>query len=208
MITHARIWSGRRRSVVSALVALGLAVPLLSGCGPTATMPNVVGMRLNAAHQAMEKVELKKFDDNDVVGPGRSIFVDHNWVVLAQSPAAGSSGVDTDTTIKLSVGKVDDSEIRGRLAADAPVILELAAEEKKAVDAQAAEDEAEAARKAEQIRQDALTKAADQATMAKEISDYAAKIDKLGLGVDAVTKLYDQGRSERQRLWRGRDGSR
>lgn len=192
MITHTRSWSGRRRSVLSALVALGLAVPLLSGCGPTATTPNVVGMRLNAAHQALEKVDLKKFDDADVIGPGRSIFVDHNWVVLAQSPAAGTSGVDTDTTIKLSVGKVDDSEILGRLPADAPVILELAAEEEKARDAQAAKDAAEAARKAEQIRQDALTKAADQAAKAKEISDYAAKIDKLGLGVDAVTKLYDQ----------------
>jgi len=127
-------------------------------------------MRLNAAHQALEKVDLKKFDDADIIGPGRSIFVDHNWVVLAQSPAAGTSGVDTDTTIKLSVGKVDDSAIRGRLAADAPVILELAAEEQKARDAQAA----------------------DQAAKAKEISDYASKIDKLGLGVEAVTKLYDQ----------------
>jgi len=130
-----------RRKLFIVPIAL---IPLLIPIGafalvdtPTTTVPSVVGMRLDAAHRKMAEVDLLTYTDADVIGPGRAVMVDHNWVVLEQSPAAGMAEVNSNTEIRLGVGKVDDLEIRDRLPVDAPVMLELAAAERKVADEQA-----------------------------------------------------------------------
>ncbi len=105
-----------RRARVTTAGSLGVVLlgATLSGCGATVTAPDVVGMRLDAAHRKFEKVEVTEFDDKDVL-KDRTIFLDHGWVVLGPEARRGTKNVDTDTTIKLSVAKVDDKGIRDRL---------------------------------------------------------------------------------------------
>ena len=116
-------------------------------------------MRLGAARGKMMEVDLLTFADADVIGPGRGVMIDHNWVVLRQLPAAGMTMVKTNTEIKLGVGKVDDPEIRAQLPLDAPVILELTAAEKKAA--------AEQAEKAAKAADEKAAKTAEAAAAAK-----------------------------------------
>lgn len=112
----------------------------LSGCGPTFTAPDVVGMRLDDAHRAFEALGVDKFEDVDVVGDDRTAFFDRNWVVLKQVPAAGTKKVDEDETIRLEIGAVEDDGILERLPEGSPVAVELQRE----ADAEAADRAAEA----------------------------------------------------------------
>lgn len=64
-------------------------------------MPDVVGMRLDAAHRELEKLGIQEFDDTDAIGEEDSILRDANWVVVEQDPPAGTREVGTDTKIRL-----------------------------------------------------------------------------------------------------------
>lgn len=105
--------------------ALGLVLTMLTGCGPTITAPDVVGMRLDAAHRAFEALGVENFEDTDIIGGEDAIFLDANWVVVEQSPPAGTAGVDTDTTIELGVGNEDDPEVLDVIPADSPFAIEI-----------------------------------------------------------------------------------
>lgn len=86
-------------------------------------------MRLDDAHRAFEALDVDGFDDVDVIGEEDSIFLDANWVVVRQDPAAGTKEEDTGATIKLEVGNEDDSEVLEMIPADSPFALEMAPNE-------------------------------------------------------------------------------
>lgn len=192
---------GRRRSSSPSLRQQTLGVPalfaalvacLLAGCGPTVTVPNVVGMRLDAAHRQFQALDVDEFDDQDVVGEDRDVVRDHNWVVLSQTPAAGTAAVDTGSTIHLKVGKVDDAEIRDRLPATSPVMRELAAADAKAKADREAKAAADAKAKTDREAKDAADAMAKAAERTKTIREYTEKIDKAASSFNGVLKLYDE----------------
>lgn len=96
--------------VVALLVVLGLAA-----CGPhkDKVMPNVTGERLDVAKSDIKNAG---FDDKvKVVGGGLfGVVVDSNWVVCAQTPAAGQSLTGTP---RLTVGRSCDN---GAVASTSP----------------------------------------------------------------------------------------
>lgn len=181
---------GRRPSAVALVGAVvgGLA---LAGCGPTITAPDVVGMRLDAAHQAFEKLEVTEFEDKDGI-EDRSIFLDNGWVVLKQKPAAGTKDVGTGTTIELTVAKVGDKQIRDLLPADAPVIVELekaeAAEERQQLE----EAEAEAKAKADAAAEAAKEKAASATSDREDARGYTSVVGPIVEEFNSNLGRYDQ----------------
>jgi hypothetical protein len=88
-------------------------------------------MRLDEAHRVLEGMKVENFEDVDVVGKEDSIWLDANWVVVEHSPAAGTKEVDTDTTIKFSVGNEDDRKVLDLIPADSPFAREKDAESRR-----------------------------------------------------------------------------
>lgn len=142
-------WASRTRGA-AALVVTTMAL-VLTGCGPTITAPDVVGMRLDEAHQAFEKLEVDDFDDVDGVGDDRAIMWDANWVVIKQEPPAGTKGVDTGETIKLTVANEDDDDLLDLIPKDSPVAQDFAEDAaEEAAEAAAEKEEADAEAEAEE----------------------------------------------------------
>jgi hypothetical protein len=124
----------------------GLA--LVSGCGAEkVTLPDLVGLPLDEAHRALEKLGFEEFDDSDAFDD-RTIMLDANWVVVESEPAAGDS-VGIDEIVAFHVGKRDERRAIELLPADSPVAQEFAAQEAKEREEQAAEEAAAAADAAE-----------------------------------------------------------
>lgn len=117
--------ASRYRSLLPTFASLALVVGFATACGPTVTAPDVVGMRLDDAHRAFEKLGVDEFEDVDVIGDENTIFLDSNWVVVKQDPAAGTKEVDTGTTIKLQVGNEDDDEVLEMIPADSDFAIEV-----------------------------------------------------------------------------------
>lgn len=63
-------------------------------------VPDVVGMDHQLAQDTMQSVGLYMLMEEDATGQGRMLLWDRNWVVVDQSPPAGST-VSEDTTITL-----------------------------------------------------------------------------------------------------------
>ncbi|WP_083871417.1 MULTISPECIES: PASTA domain-containing protein [Nocardia] len=55
----------------------------------TVPMPNVVCMNLQAAQDLIQKAGVFFSRSKDATGAGRMQILDRNWVVVAQTPAAG-----------------------------------------------------------------------------------------------------------------------
>ncbi len=65
--------------------------------GDAGAMPDVVGMDLQQAQDHIQAVtELWYSDSRDATGQGREQLMDSNWVVVGQTPAAGSSLSEDD----------------------------------------------------------------------------------------------------------------
>ncbi|MCT7294095.1 PASTA domain-containing protein [Rhodococcus sp. PAE-6] len=102
----------RRLAVVVILALLGL---VLTGCDPqdetdTATgdvIVDVQGMTLGDAKDALEPIGLE-VETSDITGEDRSVFIEQNWIVASQDPAAGEP-VGDHTTITLTIGKEDET---------------------------------------------------------------------------------------------------
>ncbi|WP_171018747.1 PASTA domain-containing protein [Rhodococcus sp. Q] len=155
-----------------------VAAVLLAGCGSeSASVPNVVGYRLDDAHNILKDVGFEQFDDVDAI-EDRNPFVDSNWVVLGQSPGAGESA-EVDSTIRLEIAKPEDDGVRARIPVGSPV-----AEELSAIDARNAATDAKLAAEAEKRRQ------AEVAEAAKDLKEFVDKVDpSLRLMQNAVADL-------------------
>ncbi|GAB20834.1 hypothetical protein GOEFS_132_00650 [Gordonia effusa NBRC 100432] len=71
-----------------------------------ATMPNVVCMNLQAAQDKIQEAGVFFSRSKDATGAGRKQVLDSNWVVVAQTPAAGETV--TEGQAVLSVVKVGE----------------------------------------------------------------------------------------------------
>lgn len=67
-------------------------------------VPSVVGKNHQLAQDTMQAAGLYSLDEEDATGAGRMLLWDRNWVVVKQSPAAGTM-VSADQTILLSSKK-------------------------------------------------------------------------------------------------------
>ena len=117
----------RRRSRVAASVLVAvIGTMCLTGCGPEAQVPDVVGMALDDAHNELKDLGFEEFEDDDLFGD-RTMLRDANWVVLEQEPSAGRKG-ELDSTVTLRVGKIDEKRSQDLLPDDSPVLMEVKAE--------------------------------------------------------------------------------
>jgi hypothetical protein len=91
--------------------------PGLTGTSPTTsapvggpgTVPNVVGVRLPDAEQALRTAGYDHFDAKDSRPDARVVVEPVNWIVVTQEPAAGTPA-DPKTVVQLGVKKpTDDS---------------------------------------------------------------------------------------------------
>lgn len=174
----------RRRSRFASRLAIAITVLLplatLAGCGPTISMPDLVGMRLDAGHRVLEEMGVENFEDTDVIGQEDSILRDANWVIVAQDPAPGTAQVDTDSKIKLSVGNEDDKSVLDRIPDTSPFAQEVA--DKAAEDAKDKQDKITA----EEDKQQAAAK-----KTAQDSGAYARKIDDaVGETMQGLVALY------------------
>ncbi|MFC4907642.1 PASTA domain-containing protein [Actinomadura gamaensis] len=102
-------------------IALATAVAV-AGCGThvgrrhhttyrrashTVTVPNVVGMNHQKAQNLLQSTGLRNLAERDATGRGRKLLFDRNWVVVRQSPMAGTR-VSTSSTITLYSKKYTD----------------------------------------------------------------------------------------------------
>ena len=179
-----------RRRALSAggcLVALALALtPALAGCGeataqgtsPTGAattqvlvaVPDVVGMKGDAAAEALKTAGLTQAPSYTDVDGKESVWEPGNWSVTAQEPAAGAQ-VPADQTITLTVNH-DSAKAAASARASAAAAAEAsasaaAAAEASASAAAAAEASASAAAAEEQARQEAA-RAAEEQTQQQE----------------------------------------
>ena len=169
-----------RRRALSAggcFVALALALtPVLTGCddataqgaSPTESattqalvaVPDVVGMKGDAAAEALKKAGLTQAPSYTDVDGKESVWAPGNWSVTAQDPAA-SSQVPAGQAITLTVNH-DSAKAAASARASAS-----AAAEASASAAAAAEASASAAAAEEQARQEAA-RAAEEQTQQQE----------------------------------------
>ncbi|HEY9475338.1 MAG TPA: PASTA domain-containing protein [Mycobacteriales bacterium] len=92
---------------------LGVAAgPSAASAAPAAsnqvlTMPDVTGQRLSQARDVLSDLGFDNVSVHDATGRDRPVIIDQNWVVRAQTPAAGTRG-DARTRITLTVSKPTD----------------------------------------------------------------------------------------------------
>lgn len=73
----------------------------------TATLPDLVGMDLQAAQDEAQAAGFFVLDDQDASGQSRLQVMDRNWKVCSQEPEAGEH--PTDTAVTLYAVKDDES---------------------------------------------------------------------------------------------------
>jgi len=100
------------KSVLVAATTVGVAVALspTASAEPSWTMPNLIGMDLQGAQDAVQSLTggtVWFSGSTDRTGKGRARIVDRNWQVCTSTPAPGAT-FTTSTTIDFGV--VRDTE--------------------------------------------------------------------------------------------------
>ncbi|WP_157557516.1 PASTA domain-containing protein [Intrasporangium oryzae] len=70
-------------------------------------VPDVVGVNHQLAQDTMQAAGFYNLSEEDATGQGRLLVVDRNWVVVSQSPPAGTKAAP-DVTIVLRSKKLTD----------------------------------------------------------------------------------------------------
>jgi hypothetical protein len=65
----------------------------------TATLPDLVGLDLQAAQDEAQAAGFYALDDQDASGQNRLQVLDRNWTVCSQEPEAGTHPTDTPVTL-------------------------------------------------------------------------------------------------------------
>jgi beta-lactam-binding protein with PASTA domain len=74
----------------------------------TKTLPNFVGMGLQSAQDKAQAAGFYGLDSHDALGRDRNQFLDRDWKVCSQKPAAGKAA-PTDTKLDFGAVKVDET---------------------------------------------------------------------------------------------------
>jgi hypothetical protein len=78
------------------------------GAAPAGAMPDLVGMVLQDAQDALQAKGSYLLDQQDASGQGRLQLIDSNWRVCSQSPAPGAS-LSATTIVTLAAVKLAES---------------------------------------------------------------------------------------------------
>lgn len=100
------------KSVLIAAVTVGLAVALspAASAEPAWTMPNLIGMDLQGAQDAIQSLtdgEVWFSSSTDLTGKGRPQISDRNWQVCSSTPAPGAK-FTVSTEIDFGVVRVSE----------------------------------------------------------------------------------------------------
>ena len=102
------------RSVVTAAAMVGVAIAVSppASAAPSWTMPNLIGMDLQGAQDAIQTVSGGQVwfrSSTDLTGQDRAQLSDRNWQVCRSTPAPGAT-FTVSTKIGFGVVRVDSEE--------------------------------------------------------------------------------------------------
>jgi hypothetical protein len=92
-------------------LAIGLAGAPIALADPSWTMPNLVGMDLQGAQDAIQSLthdQVWYSGSTDLTGKGRAQIVDRNWTVCTSTPTPGTAFT---ATTAINFGVVKDTEV-------------------------------------------------------------------------------------------------
>lgn len=100
------------KSVLIAAVTVGVAIALspAASAEPTWSMPNLIGMDLQGAQDAIQSLtdgEVWFSSSTDLTGKGRAQISDRNWQVCSSTPPAGAK-FTVSTKIDFGVVRVSE----------------------------------------------------------------------------------------------------
>ncbi len=102
----------RRVVLAAVLIGTAIAVSAPASAEPSWTMPNLIGMDLQGAQDAIQSVSggaVWFSSSTDLTGQGRAQISDRNWQVCSSTPAPGSV-FTADTEIDFGVVRIDSEE--------------------------------------------------------------------------------------------------
>ncbi|MGW4099116.1 PASTA domain-containing protein [Mycobacterium sp. NPDC004974] len=94
---------------VIGLVAVALATSSVAVASPSWTMPNLIGMDLQGAQDAIQSLtrgEVWFSSSTDLTGKGRAQISDRNWQVCSSTPPPGAK-FSASTDIDFGVVRID-----------------------------------------------------------------------------------------------------
>ncbi|WP_235732774.1 hypothetical protein [Mycolicibacterium septicum] len=100
------------KSVLIAAATVGVAIALspVAAAEPSWTMPNLIGMDLQGAQDAIQSLtrgEVWFSSSTDLTGKGRAQISDRNWQVCSSTPAPGAK-FTVSTEIDFGVVRVSE----------------------------------------------------------------------------------------------------
>jgi hypothetical protein len=96
--------------VVAMTAGAAVALSPMAAAEPSWTMPNLIGMNLQGAQDAIQSLTRGAVwfsGSTDLTGKGRAQIIDRNWQVCTSTPAAGTT-ITTSTAVRFGV--VRDTE--------------------------------------------------------------------------------------------------
>ncbi|OBB19713.1 hypothetical protein A5761_00785 [Mycolicibacterium setense] len=96
--------------VAAATVGTALALSPVASAEPAWTMPNLIGMDLQGAQDAIQSLtdgEVWLSSSTDLAGKGRAQISDRNWQVCSSTPAPGAK-FTVSTKIDFGVVRVSE----------------------------------------------------------------------------------------------------
>lgn len=108
LLVFAVACGGIAATTATTVAAQSVATTASSPEGDTAELPSLVGLDLQSAQDTLQAAGWYSMTSHDATGQDRAQVLDSNWVVVEQSPAAGSM-VSHDATIDMGVVKEGES---------------------------------------------------------------------------------------------------
>lgn len=179
------------------MVAASLLFLTACGSAEPVALPDVVGLRLDDARDALRDLGFEEVDYVDRL-EDRSVFSASNWVVVDQSPAGGAPHL-LDDEVAVGVVKLDDPGTAERVDEDSPnwqevMKYEEAARQRAAEDA--ADKAAEEARRQQEAEQQAQQGHDDLVSYVEDLDPAMLLAKQMIEGMDEFADLVAGGLSE------------
>ena len=100
-----------KKLIIGGIALLSVAGAPIALADPSWTMPNLVGMDLQGAQDAIQSLthdQVWYSGSTDLTGKGRAQIVDRNWTVCTSTPTPGTAFA---ATTAISFGVVRDTEV-------------------------------------------------------------------------------------------------
>lgn len=99
----------KRVLVAAATVGMGMVLSPVASAEPSWTMPNLIGMDLQGAQDAVQSLtrgEVWFSSSTDLTGKGRAQVSDRNWQVCSSTPPPGAK-FTVSTKVDFGVVRID-----------------------------------------------------------------------------------------------------